>query len=301
MKYQKLFRQFLLPFLALLFSSCSSTEALKTLDANEITLIGKSCKELIQGQIDAWASKDPKNLRLIYSDDIVHFDGKPLFVGIDAVVRMAEDMYTYFPNWQMKAGETYISKDECVGTWVNWNVFSFTQDHPGLEFDFLTTRDSKISFWRLFYDQNFHRAFGNKDRVDDNFLLQFASSWSSGNAGKVVRMYAQDAELEDGLFGISIIGKQAIREYANSFFAKSPKAKWELIYPFAESEVASSFKEQYPFASQGGIFSISVNDIEGNPCEIRVVVILTPNEHGKILTQKTFYESNMLLTCGWAR
>ena len=170
-----------------------------------------------------------------------------------------------------------------------------------MEYDLLDYQDGKISFWRAFYSQNFHQAFDGKDIVDDDFLLQFASSWSSGNAGKVARIFTKEAELEDSLHGISIVGKKAIKEYANSFFAKSSKAKWELVYPFAESEVKPSFKEQYPYASQGGVFSITVDDVEGNPCEIRAVVILTPDEDGKILTQKTFYEANTLLTCGWAK
>ena len=57
----------------------------------------------------------------------------------------------------MKAGETYISKNECFGTWVNW--FSNLRDTTLTEFDLLESQDGKISFWRLFYDQNFYQFF----------------------------------------------------------------------------------------------------------------------------------------------
>ena len=241
---QNKFTLLLVLFAVLSLSACTNTKILPTLDAIQITSLSDNCEALYKSHIDAWDSREPENLRGIYTDDIVHFDGEPLFVGIDEVVNMPREMYLYFPNWQMQKGNTYISKESCLGTWINWDVFGFTQDDPGMEYDILEHQDSKISFWQAFYSQNFHQAIDNKDLVDDDFLSQFASSWSSGNTGEVVSIYAQDAELVDSLYGISVVGKQGVKKYANSFFAKSSKAKWELLYPFAESEIASSFTGQ---------------------------------------------------------
>ena len=78
MKSPERFKLFLVSFFILSLSSCASAEALKTYDAEEVTSIGNNCKELFQGHVDAWDSRDPENLRLIYTDDIIHFDGKPL-------------------------------------------------------------------------------------------------------------------------------------------------------------------------------------------------------------------------------
>jgi ketosteroid isomerase-like protein len=296
-------RHVILPVLIFFFSltSCTSNSALPTLNAEHIRIIGENCKALYQGQIDAWDSRHEENLKAIYTDDIVHFDGRPLFIGIDAVVSMAEDMYRYLPGWQMEAGETFVSEESCFGTWINWGVFGFTAENPGLEYDLLEYQDKKISFWQLFYSQAFHQAINFRDPVDDAFLLQYAATWSSRNARDVTGLYAEDAGLEDTLHGIMISGKQSIRDYVNGFFSKSSKAQWELVLPFAESEVESIYKDQYPFASQGGVFSISVRDEAGNPCEIVAVVILTPDENGNIQYQKTFYESNSLISCGWAK
>lgn len=301
MKYQHYFLSFLVTLCLLGLSACANTKAPEALDANEITTQGEKCAELYKSHIDAWNSRDPENLRLIYSEAIVHFDGRPLYEGIDMVVDMAKGMFKFFPDWQMEAGNTYISKDGCAGTWINWGVFGFTEDDPGLEFDTLETQDGKISFWRAYYSQNFHQAIDNKDLVDDDFLSQFASAWSSGSADNVVNLYAQDAGLADSLYGVSVVGTQPIKEYASEFFAKKLQAKWELVYPFAESDVEPSFKEQYPFATQGGVFAITTNDAKSNPCEIRAVVLLTPNEAGTIQSQQIYYDANTLLTCGWAK
>lgn len=300
MKYQHYLLSLLVTLFFLGLSSCSNNKVLKNLDPNEITMLGEKCEALHKSHIDAWDSRDSENLRLIYSEDIVHFDGRPIFVGIDQVVDMARAMFIQFPNLQMEVGKTYISKDACLGTWTFWGIFGISENDPGLEFDLLETQDGKISFWRLYYGQNYFDSL-NKDMVDDDFLLNFASSWSSGRSNKIGKLYAQDANLEDSLHGISVKGNQPIKEYASGFFAKSPEAKWELVYPFAEDDVEWGFKEQYPFPSQGGIFSITIIDAEGNPCEIRAVVILTPNEERAIQTQKIFYEANTLLTCGWAK
>lgn len=300
MDYQRYLLFLLVLLFSLALSSCSSTKAPTVLDANEIATLGEKCEALYKSHIDAWNSRNPENLRLIYSEEIVHFDGRPLFVGIDSVVDMANQMFEVFPDWQMEAGTTFISKDVCVGTWINWGIFGFLEDDPGLEFDTLETQNGLISFWRAYYSQNFHEAIDSKDLVDDDFLLKFASSWSSGNADEVVSIYSKDAEIEDSLYRISVVGIQPIKEYADGFFAKNPNMIWELVNPFAESEVYEAYKEEYPFASQGGVFSITTSDSQNTPCDIRAVVILTPNEQGTIQNQKIYYEADTLLTCGWA-
>jgi hypothetical protein len=74
-----------------------------------------------------------------------------------------------------------------------------------------------------------------------------------------------------------------------------------MLEPFAERYARGDYLEQYPFAAQGGVYAITVKDSEGNPCEIRAVVLMTPNEYGKIQSQKVFYNADTLLACGWAQ
>jgi len=301
MKFQYHFLLLLVTFLLFGLLSCANAKSLKPIDAKEITTLGKNCEELYQSHIDAWDSRDPENLRLIYTDDIVHFDGKPLYVGINRVVGMAKGMYEFFPDWQMEAGETYISGDECLGTWVNWGVFGFTQANPGLEFDLLETRDGRISFWRAFYDQNFLEAIPNGTHVEGDFLTRFANSWTAADLDKLLKIYSQDVHIEDTLFGISDTGQQAMIAYANDIFAKSPGVSWKLLYPFAEDEGGDIVQEEQPLPSEGGLFSITVKDQDGNPCEIRVVMILTLDENGVIQKQQIFYQADTLLACGWVK
>jgi hypothetical protein len=281
-------------------AACTQAQGTSTSRADQITALGRSCEELYAQQIAAWNSKESDQLRRVYTDDIVHFDGEPVYVGIEAVIDMAEDMFQFFPDWQMQAGETYISKSgECLGTWLNWGVFGFTQENPGKEYDLFTVRDGKISFWRLFYDQKFYNALALYYRIKPDFLSQFASAWSGGDEGELVKLYAENAVLEDRLLGVNITGTLDIRDYATNFWARSPGASWSLVTSFAEDR-SINHPDLYPHPAQGGIYDITVKDKQGTPCELRAAVILTPDENGIILAQKMFYAANTLLDCGWA-
>jgi hypothetical protein len=74
-----------------------------------------------------------------------------------------------------------------------------------------------------------------------------------------------------------------------------------LLYPFAEDEGGDIVQEEQPLPSEGGLFSITVKDQDGNPCEIRVVMILTLDENGVIQKQQIFYQADTLLACGWVK
>ena len=262
--------------------------------ADQVRALGENCAEIYQAHIDAWVSKDPEQLRTIYTDDIIHFDGKPLFVGIDEVLGMANRMFRAFPNWQMKAGQTYISQGECLGTWMFWDTSGWKEHDPGMEFDILETRDGKISFWRLFYDQHF-----DSERIDEEFLELFASTWSQGTPDKLMEIYSQDAVLEDTLFGVTASGTDEIRAYGEKYLAAHPGTSWELVYPFAEDDYFNA--ESEVLASKGGVFTINTFDDQGNSCQIQAVLILTPDLEGKIQGQKTFYEAVSFVACGWAQ
>jgi len=282
-------------------SACAGAQALKPLDAAEVTSLRDSCEALYQKHMEAWDSRDPENFRQIYTDDVVHVDGDPANTGVYGLIDVGRVMFEVFPDWQMEAGDTYISKNQCLGTWLNWGVFGFSQDDPGIEYDWMETRENKISYWRMFYDQKFHQAIENADLVNDDFLQNYASAWSSGDPDTILKIYASDAELDDSLFGFSIAGQEAIGDYASRFLATSSEASWDILDPFSESLPSNRYKDEHPYASQGAVYAIQVEGADGNPCEIRAVVILTPNGDGLIQTQNIFYEAETLVACGWAR
>lgn len=311
MNLRKLLVYLVLIGLLILLESCSSSEVeapaeiplpqtLPALDAAHVTALAESCAELYNAHIDAWSSKEPDTLREIYTEDIVHFDGYPLYVGVDAVVSMAGNMYMFFPAWEMEVGQTYISDELCLGTWVNWGALGFTQESPGLEYDLMTTRDGRISFWQAYYDQPFNEAFSHPDLIDAAFLAQFTTAWSSGDLKSIMEMYAPDAVVEDGLFGFSVSGEEDLSDYIGRFLARSSGAEWVLLESFAEDQAIPSYREEYPFPAQGGVFALSVPDAAGNACEIRLALIVIPNDEGLILSQQVFYQADTLMTCRWA-
>jgi hypothetical protein len=175
-------------------------------------------------------------------------------------------------------------------------VFGLKQENPALEFDLLETQDNKISFWRLFYDENFNFA-----PIDYEFLSKFEKSWSQTDENALIDIYSENAKVEDTLYGVTIVGHQKIADYAKSIFALSQGASWKLIIPFTEGEAEDPYKDEYPFPSKGGVFGISAKKPDGTACEIRAVVILTPDENGEIQAQETFYNADTLIECSWAR
>ncbi|HEY9121755.1 MAG TPA: nuclear transport factor 2 family protein [Brevefilum sp.] len=296
---------------AVLFASCSvRTEAVIEPENNPaLPLISKDqtltkadfCSELYHAHIDAWNSRDVENLKVIYTEDIVHFDGEPLFVGIDEVSGMAEDMWQFFPEWEMKVGSTYISKEACLGEWINWNVFSFSEEDPGIEFDLLNYQDDKVHYWRAFYDKKFLDIFSHGDYIDENLLKNFASAWSSDDPTKIVEIYSDDALIIDTLFDISLDGNTAISEYADAYIRQFPGVKWDLVYSFAEDYSEYSSNTENPFHPQGGVFSITLQILDNDPCEIKAVVLLTPDNENKITEQSIYYDADSIVRCGLAK
>ena len=287
--------KFILILLILGLSGClQKPNPIQLLSAQEIEALGKACKDFEKLQIDTWETRDPEKLRDIYTVDIVHFDSYPAYVGIDQVVDMAKMMFSIFSAWEMEAGETYISGEKCVGTWVNWGIMGFTQENPGLEFDLLETKGDKISFWRLFYDEKFDFY-----PIDFKFLAMFENAWSASDAKRLVQIYSENAVLDDTVFGVSIEGKARIANYAQNFLELSHNGSWTLIQGFTEEKI--EFTEDYTGPSLGGVFGVDTTQPNGTNCEIRVAVILTPDENGKIQSQETFYDANSLVECGWVK
>jgi ketosteroid isomerase-like protein len=258
----------------------------------EIQALGKACDDIAKRQIETWDTRDPEKLRDIYTEDIVHFDSHPAYVGIDQVLDMARMMFRTFPAWEMEAGDTYISQEKCLGTWKNWGVMGFKEENPFLEFDLLETQGNKISFWRLFYDERFRPN-------DFDLLAIFKNAWSSNDLETLLEVYSENAVLQDTLFGTSIEGRESITDYLQNFLDLSQGGSWTLIQGFSERYVP--YKIDYMGPSMGGVFSVNTRKPNGENCDVLVAAILTPDENGKIQSQETFYDANSLIECGWVK
>ena len=177
-------------------------------------------------------------------------------------------------------------------------MFGFTQENPGVEYDWLEYNDDGIYFWRLFYDERFQEEFNHPERIDAEFLTSFTNAWSDQNKNDLIKIYNQDAQLEDTLFGVQKYGVDEIADYSLSFFAQFPDAQWRLLDLFGEETAGD---EKYPFTYQGGIMQIELPDSASGNCTIMAAILLAPDNEGKIISQKMFYEPQSLISCGLAQ
>ena len=258
------------------------------------------CSDLIHAHIDGWDSRDIEQLKQMYTDDIVHFDAIPLYVGIEEVAEMAEGMWRAFPEWEMAAGNTYISEGECLGEWINWGVFTLTEDEPGLEFDLISHHDGKIYYWRAFYDAMFLDIFGHSVQLKQDILQKFGSAWSAADLEEITELYSDEASITDPLFQVSIVGSEAISNYINNYFRQFPDVEWILQYPFAEDYSYQLEKEDSPYHPQGGVYSITIGNPDNTSCKIRAVVILTLDNDDRIINQSIYYDAESVVKCGLA-
>jgi len=265
-------------------------ESVRTpLSISEVQALSSAFEKVVTAENDAWNSHDFDAIQQIYTEDVVHFDGQPMYTGIDEVMGMARKTLQDYPEFKGRMADTFIGRADGIVVWEYWNVLGYTQAHPIVEYDLVQTREERISYWRLFYFPRF-MAYLNTP-VDNTLVEDYASIWSSADPTTVAALYAEDGVKEDTLFGETSTGRAAIESFAANFFAWYPGAKWTLLEPFSE---------QTPGIMKGGIYSIQVTDSSGNPCEVRAAVLLTPS--GKeIQKENIYYNAESLIAWGWAR
>ena len=273
-------------------SSCISY-TFSPLPKEKVVELADSCREIYTEQIDAWISADYERVAAVYTEDIVHFDGGPVFVGLEEVVYMARWMNMFLSDYTMAAGDTYISGTDCIGTWLLWGAKGLTEEDPRREFDLIETRDGKISFWRLFYGEKFDFF-----PIDKELLNKFAEAWSAGRSREIKEIYAADAVLVDSLFGVEAQGLDEIQDYGVGFKKAYSVKGWELLIPFSEGIDSDAALPDF-IPSHGGVYRITSTDDQGKICYVNAVVLLTPDQDGKISQQWVFYQAEGLIECGW--
>lgn len=282
----------LLILIGISLSSCSSY-TFTPLPKAEVVELADSCREIYSEQVDAWISADFDRIGAVYTEDIVHFDGGPVIAGVEEVVDMARWMTMWLSDYTQDAGDTYISASDCVGTWLLWGAKGLTEEDPRREFDLIETRDGKISFWRLFYGEKFDFA-----PIDKELLSQFAEVWPASSPKDMEEIYAEDAILVDSVFGVEAQSLDEILSYAAGFKKAYSVKDWELLIPFSEGIDSDAAPPDF-IPSHGGVYRITTTDGPGKFCHVNAVVILTPNQEGKISQQLVYYEADSLLACGW--
>ena len=284
----------------LCLSACSQADPLSLPAADELSQRHAHCVDTVHGQIAAWDTGDPEEVRKVYTDDIVHFDSRPAYVGIEDVVDMSKMMFRSSPDWQMAPGDTYVSVDRCAGEWDFWNTMGFEEDAPGTEFDILDARDGKIAYWRLFYDQAFYEAWGADDEIDRASLDAYAATWSAGEVDAVKQLYARNAVLVDSLLGIAAKGRGQVSAYADAILAEASQGAWSVEHVFGEGEMietADGSEGRNP--ADGAVFHVDTRGGTGDRCTLRLMVVLQPDDKGLIAHQEVFWDAMSLEACGW--
>ncbi len=263
------------------------------LSAGQVKAFAAEFERIAEGQVQAWNSHDLDRLRQVYTEDVVHYDAnQPLFVGIDAVLGMASGIvFAGSPDFQGRLGDTFIRREDGFDRWEIWNWHGHTKDDPIKEYDWLTMRDGRISYWRLLYGPAFLKIQGAS--YETKLLEDYASVWSSGDVQRVAGLYASAAVRLDTLFGENQEGSSAVQDYAEKFFAWYPGVRLELLETFAEGPIP---------VKRGGVYAIHVQDSAGKPCDIKALIVMEADESKEKITKEwVFYQPDSLLACGWAR
>lgn len=269
------------------------------LSADEVKTLATEFERITNAHLQSWANRDYDQMRQVYTEDIVHHDlnAEP-FKGVSSVISMAQLFLYYFPDYKNRLVSTFVGHDDGFYVEDSWgwapedymiNVFS--SDHPLKNYMWMTLRDGKFSYWWLFYDEEVFSA-GNLP-FDRKLLQDYADAWSSGNSEAIASLYTPEAIRQDTLFSENEQGNSAIKAFATHFFA------W---YPAVHLTLLETFGEYPKVIKRGGIYTVSVSNTSGQPCDVNMLVLLESDEsQQKIAHEWLFYNADSLIACGWAQ
>jgi hypothetical protein len=86
-------------------------------------------------------------------------------------------------------------------------------------------------------------------------------------------------------------GREATRAHADESCAWCPEVACEVLEPLAEAG---------PGTVKGGVNAIHLSDADGQPRDVRAVVLLEPSDE-EISSEGVHYNAQSLKACGWAR
>lgn len=269
------------------------------LSANEVKTIDAEFERIANEYHQFSSNKDYDLMRQVFTEDIVHHDqNAELAKGKNDVVSMMSMFFSEFPDFETRTANTYVGHDDGFYVEDAWGMVPvdyvkniFSSDHPLKNYSWLTLRDGKISYWWLFWGEE---VFSAGDLPFDRKLLQdYADAWSSGDSEAVASLYTSEAIRQDTLFSENQQGNSAIKAFATHFFA------W---YPSVTLTLLETFGEFPKVIKRGGIYTVSVSNTSGKPCDVSMLVLLEPDKSGQKIAQEwVFYNADSLIACGWAQ
>jgi ketosteroid isomerase-like protein len=258
--------------------------------------------QIAGGLLETWNSRDTQVVKDLFTDDAEAYDRSfgDHVVGPDQITGLIAIVSAFGPNWEARQTDRYIGLDNGLVVDEMWNLkfgsIQFTQDHPMMDIDWLQTRNDRISNWTILYglDTLEELAIPSLQRLDQarSLLSSYQAAWSSGKVQAVTQLYANDAVREDMVFMERQEGQRAITTFAKSFFGWYPGAQWNISLEFGEGIGDAPIT--------GGLYTIKVNDQNGQPCEVKMAILLQTAEN-LIIQETLYYEAQSLISCGWAR
>ena len=128
-------------------------------------------------------------------------------------------------------------------------------------------------------------------KAEAALLANYATAWSSNDTAAVAALYAAEATRSDPLFGHMSEGRNDVESYATEWFDWYPDVSIELVQPIAEAS------HDEPIT--GAIFAVRPDGDEGS-CEVRMAVLLQTNDAEQIVGERSYYDLDSLIDCGWA-
>lgn len=257
---------------------------------------------IASGLLETWNTRDAQAVKDLFTDDAEAYDRSfyDKAVGPDQITGLIATVSAFGPNWEARQKDRYIGLQNGLVVDELWNIkfgsIQYTQDRPMIEVDWLQTLDDHITNWTILYglDALEEQAIPTSQRLEQagSLLSSYPAAWSSGKTQAVAQLYSDEAVREDMVFMERQEGQKAIETFAKSFFGWYPGAQWNISLEFGEG------RGDAPIT--GGLYSIKVTDKNGQPCEVKVAVLLKTAEN--LITQETlYYEAQSLISCGWAR
>jgi hypothetical protein len=289
--------------LTLLACSCSLHPTLSPRLFVPLTALQSASTEFDQYAtklVDLWNVQDKQQANDLFTADAVMTDKSygDRVVGPQQILGMISSVAAFGKNWQSRQADQYIGLKDGLAIDELWSLkfgnVSYTLEHPLVEVDWLQTTGDKISSWTLFYSLESLEELNipTTTRLDqaNHILTAYPSAWSTGDGQFVSELYTPEAIREDTLFSEQQVGQNAIRDYAESFFAWYPGAQWSLSAGFGEGNGTDQIT--------GGLYTITVIDNNGQSCEVKVAVLFRLTDN--LVTHETlFYQPRSIIACGW--
>lgn len=232
----------------------------------------------------------------IFTEDAVHHDGNmELATTKGGMVSLLKQFILFYPDYNSRPVSYHIGRTDGVYMEESWNWSNvepnYTQDAPMINYMWFTLREGKISYWWMFYG---HKSM-ERDGIDydEKLLKDYAAAWSSGDAKTAAGLYTADAVRTDSLFEETQQGNAAVQQFASSFFTWYPGVQLTLLNTFAEGPKP---------IKKGGVYTMSVTDLSGAPCQIETLILLEGDQSEQKITHEwVFYQADSLIKCGWAQ